>query len=190
MTSPLFQDHFFNPRNAGNLEEDSYQGRAGSLSCGAAIRVSIAVDESQTISAIRFKAAGCSVLVATASLLTDSVLGRTTAETAELARHADLVSQSFDPDVAGCGTLVGEALISAIKDYSDAIRERSRDEWSGDESLICTCFCVSERTIETEIQKGHLSTVVEVTRACNAGGGCRSCWPLIEDMLAMERTAR
>jgi len=53
-----------------------------------------------------------------------------------------------------------------------------------DEALICTCFCVSERTIEREIQDNNLRTIAEVTRACNAGGGCRSCYPLIEEMLA------
>jgi NifU-like protein len=93
---------------------------------------------------------------------------------------------SDDHKKLSCGDLAGEALLSAITAYSDATRE----EWNGDESLVCTCFCVSERTIETEIQKGHLSTVLEVTKACCAGGGCRSCWPLIEDLLAVERAAR
>ncbi len=75
--------------------------------------------------------------------------------------------------------LACEALVSAIRNYSDS----ARDEWEGDEALICTCFCVSERTIEREIQENGLRTIAEVTAACAAGGGCRSCYPLIEDIL-------
>jgi NifU-like protein len=56
-------------------------------------------------------------------------------------------------------------------------------DWAGDEALICTCFFVSERTIEREIQTRGLATVAEVTRACNAGGGCGSCHQLIQEIL-------
>jgi NifU-like protein len=78
-----------------------------------------------------------------------------------------------------CPALAGEALVSAIRNYSDSARE----EWEGDEALICTCFCVSERTIEREIQTRELRTIAEVTAACSAGGGCRSCYSLIQDIL-------
>jgi NifU-like protein len=189
MPSPLLQDHFFSPRNVGDLGGNSYRGNAGSVSCGAAIRISIEVDQSQTITDVKFKAAGCDLLVATASILTESVRNKTTAEAAELARHAAEIETSLIPDRGGngsCGKLAGEALLAAIIEYSDSMRQ----EWDGNESLICTCFCVSESTIEYEIHRGHFSTVLEVTKACNAGGGCRSCWPLIEDMLAVERAAR
>jgi NAD(P)H-nitrite reductase large subunit len=75
--------------------------------------------------------------------------------------------------------LACEALLTAIRKYSDA----ARDEWNGDEALICTCFFVSEQTIEREIKQGGLTTVREVTAACNAGGGCGSCQPLIVEIL-------
>ncbi len=78
-----------------------------------------------------------------------------------------------------CLALACEALLDAIRDYSNA----ARDDWAGDEALICTCFFVSERTIEREIQTRGLTTVVEVTQACNAGGGCGSCHQLIQEML-------
>ena len=50
------------------------------------------------------------------------------------------------------------------------------------EILQLPIMALQER-IEQEIQENHLTTVAEVTRACNAGAGCRSCWPLIEDIL-------
>jgi NifU-like protein len=71
------------------------------------------------------------------------------------------------------------ALLDAIREYSNA----ARDDWAGDEALICTCFFVSERTIESEIQTRGLTTVAEVTKACNAGAGCGSCHQLIQEIL-------
>src|ERR1051325_2849982 len=85
-------------------------------------------------------------------------------------------------DAAGseqCVEMACEALLDAVREYSNA----ARDDWAGDEALICTCFFVSERTIEREIQARGLTTVSEVTRACNAGGGCGSCHQLIQEIL-------
>jgi NifU-like protein len=130
----------------------------------------------------KFKAAGCSTLVTSAALLIDQVIGKTTGEAAAIAQHLDALQEklgTLQPERSECALLACEALISAIRNYSDS----ARDEWEGDEALICTCFCVSERTIEREIQEKHLRTIAEVTAACSAGGGCRSCYPLIEDIL-------
>jgi len=79
-----------------------------------------------------------------------------------------------------CIGLACEALLDAIREYSNA----ARDDWAGDEALICTCFFVSERTIEREIETGGLTTIPEVTAACNAGAGCGSCHQLIQEILA------
>jgi NifU-like protein len=82
-------------------------------------------------------------------------------------------------DKVRCVEMACNALLDAIREYSNA----ARDDWAGDEALICTCFFVSERTIEREIQTRGLSTVAEVSRVCNAGGGCGSCHQLIQEML-------
>lgn len=102
-------------------------------------------------------------------MLTERVTGLTTAEAA-----------TIGPETPNCGQLAFDALLDAIREYSNA----ARDDWGGDEALICTCFFVSERTIEREIQMGGLTTVAEVTRACNAGAGCGSCHQLIQEILA------
>ena len=81
-----------------------------------------------------------------------------------------------------CPQLACDALLAAIREYSDAARE----DWAGDEALICTCFFVSERTIEREIAAQGLTSVAEVTRACSAGGGCGSCHQLIQEILDTE----
>lgn len=108
-------------------------------------------------------------------MLTEQVTGMTTAEAATICMAS-----------TNCGELARDALLDAIREYSNA----ARDDWAGDEALICTCFFVSERTIEREIQTGGLTTVAEVTRACNAGAGCGSCHQLIQEILATNDLSR
>lgn len=169
-------NHFLNPCNVGDAHEPSFRGRSASLVCGAHVRLSIQVDEAHTISEARFRAAGCDVLVASASMLTERVTGMTTAEAAVIGDSSALVV----PNHEHCPGLACDALLAAIREYSNA----ARDDWAGDEALICTCFFVSERTIEREIQTHGLTTVMEVTAATNAGAGCGSCHQLIQEILA------
>jgi NifU-like protein len=170
-------DHFRNPRNVGDATEPSFTGRAASLTCGAHVRFSVQVDEKQLVSEARFRAVGCNVLVAAASMLTERVQGLTTADAAVVGQ--DPVALANRIGSLRCVTLACDALIDAIRAFSDA----ARDDWVGDEALICTCFFVSERTIENEIRSRGLATVAEVTNACNAGGGCGSCHQLIQEIL-------
>jgi NifU-like protein len=180
-------DHFFNPRNVGDANEPSFVGRSASLSCGAHVRFSIQVDEAHAVSQARFRAAGCNVLVAAASLLTEQVKGLTTAEAAAIGQDPTRLSTQLSDSLESfanvrCVELACDALLDAIREYSNA----ARDDWAGDEALICTCFFVSERTIEREIQGRGLTTVADVTAACNAGAGCGSCHQLIEEILATQ----
>jgi NifU-like protein len=177
--------HFLNPRNVGDADEPSFTGRSASLICGAHARVSIQIDEKHRVSQARFRAVGCNVLVASASLLTERVVGNTTAEAAAVGQEpAALVG--IVPNHEHCPGLACDALLAAIREYSDA----ARDDWAGDEALICTCFFVSERTIEREIQQHGLTTVRDVTMACNAGGGCGSCHQLIQEILETHDLSR
>ena len=121
-------------------------------------------------------------MVASAELLTAGILGKTTGEAAKRDQQVQLIEAQLGPvekERSDCSEMACEALVSAIREYSDAIR----DGWEGDQALICTCFGVSEQTIERQIQANGLKSIAEVTRACNAGAGCRSCWPLIQDIL-------
>ena len=174
--SQVAREEFLNPRNVGEVAEPKFVGRAASFDCGAALRISIQVDDSQKITDARFKAAGCSILIAAASLLTERVKGMTTGQAAACGELPEAIAHFAQPE---CAALAFEALVNAVQGYSDSIR----DHWEGDEALICTCFGVSESRIENEIASKRLNTIAEVTRACNAGAGCRSCWPLIEELL-------
>jgi len=174
-------DHFLNPKNVGDANEPSFIGRSGSFVCGAAARLSIEIDESHNISEAKFRAAGCEVLIASLSVLTERIQSRSTAEAAAIAQTPEALLAELQRSSSGrhCVQLACDALLTAIREYSDA----ARDEWNGEEALICTCFFVSEQTIEREIKQRGLTTVGEVTAACNAGGGCGSCQPLIVEML-------
>ena len=186
MNRDLIEEHFFAPRNVGEAAEPRYEGKSASLECGAVARVSLQIDEAHNIRQARFRAIGCDLLVATLSLLTEQVAGLSTAEAAELVQRPAKILAEFgtdEPNQTRCVELGCDALLAAICEYSDAARE----EWIGDEALICTCFFVSERTIEREIGGAGLTTVAEVTRACNAGGGCGSCHPLIQEILDASR---
>jgi NifU-like protein len=183
MSSALINEHFFNPKNVGDIADAQAVAKTGSVTCGATLRISLSIDESHRVTDAKFKLAGCSYLVAASSLLTERVKGQTTADAAILGQSPkrSVIEQLGDwpADHDHCAGLACEALLSAVRQYSDTVRE----EWMGDEALICTCFGVSERTIENEIKAGGLRTIAEVTKACNAGAGCRSCYSLIEDIL-------
>jgi len=175
-------EQFANLKNVGEAAMPNFTGRSASFACGAVSRVSLHIDDEQRIVDAKFKVAGCSVLVAALCVLTERVKNKTTAEAATLAEDLETIERGLGKEAADrgdCVLLASEALLEAIRAYSAS----ARGHWEGDDALICTCFGVSESTIESEIQTKNLSTIAEVTRACNAGGGCRSCYPLIADIL-------
>ena len=177
----LLREHFLNPRNVGDAAEPCFKAQSGSFVCGATTRVSLRVDETQTLTNAKFRAIGCEFLIASLSRLSEQVVGASTANAASIGNAPESLRGELNADDthAHCVELACDTFLRAIRDYSNA----TRDEWSGDEALICTCFFVSEKTIEREIKQRGLTTVSEVTQACNAGGGCGSCQPLIVEII-------
>ena len=175
------QEHFDAPRNTGDLLDACAIGEEGSLVCGAIVRLSLKIDATtQTITEAKFKTLGCGYLVACASALTETIRDLPISRAASLSTEAitDWFGE-WPPTRMHCARLCRDALHAALADYHNARLE----EWTGDEALICTCFGISEHSIERVIRNNSLRTIEQVTRACNAGGGCRSCHPLIEDIL-------
>jgi NifU-like protein len=174
-------EHFLNPRNVGDLPDADAVGEAGSFTCGALLRLSLKIDaNAQRIADAKFRATGCGFLIASASALTETIKDLAISRAATLTESA--ITDWFGEMPASkthCALLCREALLKALANYHSA----ALGEWTGDEALICTCFGVSEKTIERAVGERSLRTVHEVTRACNAGGGCGSCQPLIVDIL-------
>ena len=175
------QEHFDAPRNTGDLLDADAVGEEGSLVCGAVVRLSLKVDAvAQTITDAKFKTLGCGYLIACASALTETIRDLPVSRAASL--NTDAITDWFGglpPDKKHCARLCRDALHAALADYHSTMQE----EWTGDEALVCTCFGISEQSIESVIRARSLRTIEQVTGACNAGGGCRSCHPLIEDIL-------
>jgi NifU-like protein len=179
--SDQVREHFLHPLNVSEVDEAAAIGDTGSPECGAIIRLALKIETPrQQITAAKFKATGCPFLIAAASITTEIVKGLSMGEAASL---SELEISAYLGEVPSskmhCLALCREALRAAAIYYHQATLE----EWTGEEALICTCFGVSERTIEQAIHEGLLVSRDEVTRACNAGGGCGSCRPLIEEML-------
>jgi len=85
-----------------------------------------------------------------------------------------------------CLNLTTKTLQIALADF----RRLQIEEFAGERALICTCFGISEETIEKSIAENSLETVEEITDACNAGGGCGSCQPLIQEIIDQARSER
>jgi NifU-like protein len=180
------RDYFLNPRHVGEVCAADAVGDRGSLTCGAALRLSLKIDASaHVVTEAKFRATGCGFLIASACALTEMLHGLSVGEAARLSEGtlaSDAITEHLGqvpPERTHCVALCRETLAAAFAHYRATVLE----EWTGEEALVCTCFGVSENSIEMAIQTGSLKSVAQVTRACNAGGGCRSCHPLIEEIL-------
>jgi len=182
---PKISERFQRPRFAGESRAANAEGTDASFSCGSAVRFMLVIDtENKEILAARFRTNGCGYMTAAADLLAEMVTGK---RLVQLDGLHDEVMQGwlktglgvFPAARADCADVCISALHKALADF----RARRIEEWKGENILICTCFGVSEETIESSIQNHGLQTVDDVTRRCNAGGGCGSCQPLIQDIL-------
>lgn len=187
-------EFLLSPLNVGEVKCASAAGTVGSFSCGAVLRLTLRFDSStRTIKEAKFKAAGCGFLIASASLLTEAVVGMNLTDAGRFCLKPDLLENTFIEPLGEipvermhCLSLCRDALKATLNDYRSARLE----EWNGEEALICTCFGVSEKRIEEAIKNRHLQSVEEVSASCNAGAGCGSCQPLIEEILDGLRVRR
>ena len=178
--SEKVKDHFFNPRNVGEIKDPDGVGEVGSLACGDALKFMFKLDENKRIKEAKFKTFGCGSAIASASVLTEIVIGKTLEEAdkitnKDLANHLDGLPQ----EKMHCSVMGREALEAAIADYRGIdIKKQLEGE------VICKCFGITDKEIERVIKENQLSTVAEVTHYTKAGGGCESCHPMIEEIIS------
>jgi len=118
MYTDLVMDHFSNPRNVGEIEDADGVGQIGNPVCGDVMRISISVDDQDRIADVKFKTFGCGAAVATSSMVTELVMGKTLEEAAEISNKA--VAEALGglpPNKMHCSNLAADALHLAIRDY-------------------------------------------------------------------------
>jgi nitrogen fixation NifU-like protein len=117
MYTDLVMDHFSNPRNVGEIEDADGVGQIGNPVCGDVMRISIAVADDR-IADIKFKTFGCGAAVATSSMVTEMVMGKTLEEAADLSNKAVAEALGGLPaNKMHCSNLAADALHLAIQDY-------------------------------------------------------------------------
>jgi len=174
------KDHFFNPRNVGEIENPDGIGEVGSLACGDALKLTFKLDKNGRIADAKFKTFGCASAIATSSVLTEIIKGMTVEQAAKVTNKdiADYLG-GLPEQKMHCSVMGREALEAAIENYQTG--GRKKHELAG--KVVCTCFGVTDREIERVIVENNLTTVEQVTNYCKAGGGCGGCKGEIEKII-------
>ena len=118
MYNDKVMDHFMNPRNVGEIENPSGVGEVGNAKCGDIMRITLDVDDQNIIRDVKFRTFGCGAAIATSSMVTEMVIGKTLEEALKVTN--DTVAEALDglPAVKmHCSNLAADAVHEAIKDY-------------------------------------------------------------------------
>lgn len=115
--SKKVMDHFMNPRNVGQVENPSGVGEVGNPTCGDIMHIEIQVKDDK-IEDIKFRTFGCAAAIATSSMVTEMVKGKTLEEAEKITNRT--VAEALDglpPIKMHCSNLAADALHEAIKSY-------------------------------------------------------------------------
>ena len=118
--SEQVMDHYNNPRNVGkfdNEDRDIGTGMVGAPSCGDVMRLQIKVNDNGIIQDARFKTYGCGSAIASSSLLTEWVKGRTLEDAAQIKNTEIAEELALPPVKIHCSVLAEDAIKAAINDF-------------------------------------------------------------------------
>ena len=120
MYSEKVMDHFNNPRNVGEIKEASGVGTVGNAKCGDIMRMYLDIDDDGVIKEAKFKTFGCGAAVATSSMETELVTGKTVNEAMKVTNKAVMDALDGLPPVkVHCSLLAEEAIHAALWDYAN-----------------------------------------------------------------------
>ncbi|XP_043254149.1 iron-sulfur cluster assembly scaffold protein IscU [Colletes gigas] len=130
---PNVLDHYENPRNVGSLDKDDTRvgtGLVGAPACGDVMKLQIKVDENGKIVDAKFKTFGCGSAIASSSLATEWVKGKTVDEALKL-KNTDIAKELCLPPVKlHCSMLAEDAIKAALSDYRIKQQAKSKDNAS------------------------------------------------------------
>jgi nitrogen fixation NifU-like protein len=118
MYSEKVMDHFMNPRNVGEIEDANGVGEVGNLKCGDIMKIYLKINDDGIIEDVKFKTFGCGAAVATSSMATELIKGKSVEDALKLTNSA--VAEALDglpPIKMHCSVLAEEAVKSAVADY-------------------------------------------------------------------------
>lgn len=141
MYSDKVMDHFSNPRNVGAIEDADGVGEVGNAKCGDIMRIYLKVIDDVIVD-VKFKTFGCGAAIATSSMATEMILGKTIDEALELTNKA--VVEALDglpPAKIHCSVLAEEAVKAAIIDYKKRNGLYIGEELSASECDGCCSSC-------------------------------------------------
>ena len=175
-------DHYRNPRNVGKIDDADLVGEAGSLACGDSLKLYIKLDGDK-IKDAKFLTFGCGSAVASSSILTEMIIGKTLDEVRQIT-NKDIADElgGLPQEKMHCSVMGQEALEDALKKYYGKDVEIGFSKESKDK-IVCTCFNVTEKQIWEAIKINGLKTVEEVTNYTKAGGACGRCGGVIQDII-------
>jgi NifU-like protein len=171
--------YFTEPVNVGEIENPDGVGEVGSLACGDALKLTFKLGEDGRIADAKFQTFGCASAIASSSVLTELIKGKTLEEAAKLTNKdiADYLG-GLPKEKMHCSVMGEEALRAAIANYrGEEIQEHDEGE------IVCQCFGVTDKEIERVAKANDLHTIEEITNYTKAGGGCESCHEQIQEIL-------
>lgn len=146
MYSEKVLDHFTNPRNVGEISNADGVGQVGNAKCGDIMKMYLKIED-DIITDAKFKTFGCGAAVATSSMATELVIGKSVEEALKITNSA--VAEALDglpPVKMHCSNLAEEAIKAAVDDY---LKKRNSQE-NNDESNACGRRCEDINRIENE----------------------------------------
>ena len=186
--SEKVMDHYRNPRNVGEIENADAVGIAGSLTCGDQLKIYLKIEDNIVTDA-KFQTFGCGSAVASSSILTEMIIGKTVDEVRKIT-NKDIADElgGLPPEKMHCSVMGYEALEDALKKYKndgyvDLDEVLGEQQQKKQEKIICTCFGITENLIWDAIKQNGLKTVEEVTNYTKAGGACGKCKSAIQDVI-------
>lgn len=175
--SETVKEYYTNPKNVGSIEDADAIGEAGALACGDALKLYLKIKDG-IITDAKFQTFGCGSAVASSSMLTEMIIGKSLDEVKKIT-NKDIIEKlgGLPPEKTHCSVMGREALEDALNNYYGyKIGEKSTDK------IICNCFSVTENVIKEAVEQGA-KTIKEITDLTYAGGACGRCKENIQKII-------